>query len=119
MAYFIEMGIANRIALCKGFRRTCSHRKATLWEERCLQLVPLGQVSACALFPANTTALLTGTFYCGYFIYFWQRSQIQIDGPVIPPEPQWACLLWICVLVLMEIKLAVAIEKLNCTTHLT
>lgn len=29
MAYFIEMGFANKAALCEGFRRTCHHGKAT------------------------------------------------------------------------------------------
>lgn len=29
MTYFIEMGIANKIALCKSIRSTCSHGKAT------------------------------------------------------------------------------------------
>lgn len=28
MAYFIEMGIANKTAFCEGFRRTCHHGKA-------------------------------------------------------------------------------------------
>lgn len=79
-------------------------KRNTPWEGRCLQLVPLGQVSACTHFPANTSAFRTGTFYCCYFIYFWQRSQIQIYGTL---GLQWTYLLWIYVLVLTGIKLVV------------
>lgn len=83
-------------------------KRNTLREGRCLQLVPLGQVSACTHFPGNTTALLTATFYCCYFIYFRQRSQIQIDGSTIHPRTTADLPSLDLPVVLMGIKLAVA-----------
>lgn len=60
-------------------------KRNTLQEGRCLQLDVLGCMDTYIHCPANTIAYLASIFYCCYFTCFWQRSQIQINGPMIHP----------------------------------